>query len=206
MGWSCDSSSMDGVCYVLAIVVVAVLVYLGCSEMRRTSTYAAARRASKAGRAATNAPADDASAPPPRRTLSGIPVGGTDMDEAFAELDVDRSMTRTVDVSTYQVPQSVFMQEFVDGDKSSFRPPNKEAALRSANTRPAQHMKNGRDNGVKSRTVGLYGMAFAGRGPIERPVGSSSCIAFGDTDTRQHMVMQATDCAASESCPWQKQQ
>ena len=125
-------------------------------------------------------------------------------EKAFAEMDVDRSMTRIVLESAYNVPDSVFMQEFVDGDKSSFKPINKEQALKSANTRPAQHMANGRDNGVKSRTVGLYGMAFAGRGPIERPVTSSSCIAFGDTDTRQHQAKQAADCAATDSCPWQK--
>lgn len=202
MAWSCESS-MDGICWILALVVVAVLVYLGCSELRKTSSYAAARRATAApvasarsattdtpDAAAKSAP-DAAPNPPPRRSLTGI--SGTDINEAFAELDVDRSMTRVVPESTYQVPDSMFLQEFNGADQSSFRPINKEAALKSANTRPAQQMANGRDNGVKSRTVGLYGMAFAGRGPIERPAGSSSCIAFGDTDTRQHHAMHAID-------------
>ena len=158
--------------------------------MRKTSSYAAARRATSA-RAATNDKTATATAPP-RRELSGL-TSGADINDAFADLDVDRSMTRVVPPSAYQVPESVFMQEFVDGDKTSFKPINKEAALKSANTRPAQQMVNGRDNGVKSRTVGLYGMAFAGRGPIERPTGSSSCIAFGDTDTRQRHAMHEDD-------------
>ena len=32
MSWC---STTDGICYVLALVVVAVLVYLGCSELRK---------------------------------------------------------------------------------------------------------------------------------------------------------------------------
>lgn len=187
---------MESVYWILALVVVAVLVYLGYSEMHKAPAAPAKPPSAKAARAATNQSKDDT---PPRRTLSGI-----DMNDAFAEVDVDRSMTRVVPASAYAVPDSMFLQEFVDADKSSFRPVNKEQALKSANTRPSQHMKNGRDTGAKSRTVGLYGMAFAGRGPIDRPTNGASCISFNDTDTRQHHANEATDCLATESCPWQK--
>lgn len=182
---------MDSVCWIMALVVIAVLVYLGCSELRKTSSYTAARRGVSARSASNTTSADPAAAdalPPPRRTLMGI-TSGTDINDAFAEIDVDPSLTRVVPESTYNVPDTVWLQDFVDGDKTSFKPINKEQALKSANTRPAQQMANGRDNGPKSRTVGLYGMAFAGRGPVERPPATSSCIAFNDTDTRQLKVM-----------------
>ena len=203
MGWSCDSS-MDSVCWVLAIVVVAVLIYLGCSELRKTSpSYASARRAVSAR---ASAKADDAAdgpahgaKPEARRELKGMSV-----HDAFEpQVGVDPSMTRVVPKDAYAVPESVFLQDFVDGDATTFRPINKEEALKSANTRPAQHMQNGRDQGTKSRTVGLSPMEFA-RKTIPRPQTSSSCVAFNDTDTRQTMVNESTNCFATESCPWDK--
>lgn len=177
----CDSS-MDGVCWVLAAVVVAVLVYLGCCEMRKTS-YVAARRAT--ARAAANKEAPK----------SGVPI----TTDVFQEFDVDRSMTRVVAQDTYNVSSSMFLQEFKDGDSGAFRPINKEEALKSANTRPSQHMENGRDSGTKSRTVGLAPMEFA-RKTIHRTP-TTGCVSFNDTDTRQTLMSGMPECG-EDGCPY----
>ena len=204
MAWC--NTTVDGVCWVLAVVVVAVLIFLGCSELRKTSAHVAARRAASA-RIASRADAkggskaDDAVATHPTHPTARTKTSSVHLDDAFMEFEVDPSLTRVVPENAYAVPDHVFMQEFVDGDKTAFRPIDKETALKSANTRPSQHMQNGRDHGAKARTVGLYGMAFAGRGPIERPVGSSSCIAFHDTDTRQHHALKA-DAECGDNCPY----
>lgn len=208
MGWS--DSSMDGVCWILAIVVIGVLIYLGCCELRKSPPPAVPPRRGTTGttsaRAAVHKKDDDeehgnhnsGKLPEPRRELKGVPLA-----DAFQEFDIDRSLTRTVPEDAYQVPDSVFMQEFVDGDKSTFRPVNKEAALKSANTRPSQHMKNGRaDAAPPSRVIGLSPMEFA-RKTVQRPVSAASCVSFNDTDSRQVMVNESTNCFETESCPWQ---
>ena len=203
MSWC---STTDGICYVLALVVVAVLVYLGCSELRKAPPPppAAARRATTTTTVAARA-AKAADPPPPRRELKGSsPLAP--IDEVFAPLDVDRSMTRVVGEDTYKVPDSVWVQEFIDGDKSTFRPVDKEAALKSANTRPAQHMKNGRADGAPpSRVIGLSPMEFARKTVHRSASTSASCVSFLDTDAR-HMSTDdnETDCLATGTCPWQQ--
>ena len=203
MGNSCYSS-MDTMCGVLVVVVVVVLIYLGCSEIGKAPSSATAARRATTARATVPSQAsksDDhgsSKLPDPRRKLEGIPLA-----DAFQQFDVDQSLHRIVPDNAYAVPDDVYLQDFIDGDKSTFRPVDKEAALKSANTRPAQHMKNGRDNGTKARTVGLSPNEFVRR-TLQRPVSSSTCVAFNDTDTRHVLVNEATNCFESESCPWQQ--
>lgn len=221
MPWTCDSkSAVDGICWVLALVVIAVLVYLGCCELRRprggldAPPPTSARRARNvtggevvAARAATNAKVEDAAQHAPAASHKAA-AAGSDVRDAFQEFDVDSGLARIApEQAPSNVPDELFLQEFLEDDNAAaaFRPINKEQALLSANTRPAQHMQNGRDNGPKSRTVGVYEMAFAGRGAIERPVSSDgpACIPFNDTDTRQLMTNQTTPlCDADGSCQW----
>lgn len=185
----------------LLVAAVAALVYLIVEEFTKKAPLKAELKgeptSAKAARAATHEGSSHLS--PPRKEREGIPVA---LSDAFQEFDVDRSNTRIVNQEASNVPDSMFLQEFVDGDKSTFRPINKEEALRSANTRPSQQMQSSRE-GTKARTVGLYPLAFAGRKAIERPL-STACVGFNDTDTRALLASESTACLATESCPWQK--
>ena len=198
MGWSCDMSA-DGVCWMLAIVVVAVLLYLACSELRKPppaapSAPAAARRAVSA-RAAKHEE-EKADVAPARKTLLGANV-----EDAFHPVEVDGAMARVVPEGAYAVPDDVFLSEFHDADASTFRPVNKEAALRSANTRPAQQMQSGRSDGAPpSRVVGLAPMEFARR-TIHRPrAGAGGCASFNGSDAQ--LVGEPPACG-EEGCPWE---
>ena len=211
MGWSCDSN-MDGVCWVLALVVVAVLIYLGCCELRKPPPPAApassggeiaARRATTT----TAAPQESAAEPKKAAAQHEMPTsahGGVPLQEAFQEIDVDRSMERIgAPADSYLVPDSVFMNEFNDAEKTPFKPINKEQALRSANIRPKIQNSRGDAAPGRARRVGLSPMEFA-RKTIHRTPSTAACVAFNDTDSRHVEINEATDCFASESCPWQK--
>ena len=209
MGISCDMNA-DGVCWMLAVVVVGVLLYLACSELRKPAAHAssppppsssaqpstAARRAVSA-RAAKRGEEEDgyADVAPARRSLLGA-----NLEDAFDQVDVDRSMERVVPEGAYAVPDDVFLSEFHDADASTFRPVNKEAALKSANTRPSQQMQSGRSDGAPpSRVVGLAPMEFARR-TIQRPKGGGAgCASFNGSDA-QH-IGQPPACG-EEGCPW----
>ena len=200
----CDGSRLDTVCWAIALVVIVILSVLACQEMGKMNSSRAARRVTntKSARATEHDAAphdlkkvhamahghDDAShddMPPARRVLQG-----TDIHDAFAEFEVDRTMTRIDDAnSKYDVSDDMFLQDFHDEDKTSFRAISKEDALKSANLRPAQQMANGRsDSAPPARTIGLRPNEFA-RKTIDRTVNSTSCIAFNDTDTRHGQVL-----------------
>ena len=202
----CDVSA-DGVCWMLAVVVVGVLLYLACCELRKptaplppppSSQPTAARRAVSA-RAAKREEEDSGAAhdaAPARRSLLGANV-----EDAFEKVDVDASMVRVVPEGAYAVPDDVFLSEFHDADASTFRPVNKEAAMKSANTRPSQQMQSGRSDGAPpSRVVGLAPMEFARR-TIQRPRGEAgACASFNGSDA-QHNVGQPPVCG-EDGCPW----
>ena len=200
----------ETLCMAVAIVVILVLVYLGCSEFSRMRASTSARRSTRSAKNVVvvdpkekkkhDAKHDAAhDLPEPRKVLKG-----TQIHDAFAEMEVDRSMARLVQQDTSDVGTEFFLQEFHDEDANSFRPVNKEAAMKAANVRPGQQMQNGRSDGAPpARMIGLSPMEFA-RKTIQRPVAGSSCMSFNDTDARHMLINDHTDCFATESCPWQK--
>lgn len=182
---------MDTLCWTVAIVVILVLAYFGCTEMSRTPHSASARRAQPAPvKSAKNVVNDSSDAP--REPLTQLDThhfkNPANLDKAFRKVDVDPSMERVVNTDSSNIGSEFFMQLFHDDDSTSFRPINREQARASANIRPAQQMQNGRaDGGPPARQIGLSPMEFA-RKTIQRPVANSGCIAFNDTDHRSTLV------------------
>lgn len=204
-------TGMDTICWAIAVVVILVLVYLGCTEVKRMHSYSssssapactAKRAAPRSARAAAaeSPPASPLSPPlsPPTHTDSR----GAMLDDAFAQVPVDPTMTRVVNKDASDISNDFFLQEFHDDDSSSFRPIDKEKAMKSANVRPAQQMKNGRADGAPpARMVGLSPMEFA-RKTIQRPVTGGGCMSFNDTDARHVLVDNTTNCFSTGNCPW----
>ena len=191
-----NMSLVTGAVLAVMLVAIAVVVYF---EMQRASP-------AKAKKAA--APKPDAPKPAPHvaapvaAPAAPVTHKGGELHDAFAEVDVDHSLTRVAPAQGSSVDDSYWLNEFHDAEDTAFRPIDKEQAKASANTRPAQQMQNGRDDHkAKARTVGLSPMQFA-RKDIERPVDSDSCISFNDTDTRHVLIDKKTDCFATDSCPW----
>lgn len=194
--------NLDGICWVVAIVIVVVLVCLGCSEYGKINKNMSARRTlpSKSARNMVVSQNDS-----PSESLTERITKGVSVDNAFAGMEVDDSLARIVKTDLAgDIGTESFLQEFHDDESTSFRPINKEQAMRNANVRPAQQMKNGRADGMPpARTIGLSPMAFA-RKDIQRPVGGSGCMSFNDTDARHVLINEATNCFETGTCPWDK--
>lgn len=176
--------AMNTMTWTIAVVLLAVLAYLGYAEMSRRGG-APGGGNSVAARRASNS----------RAPTGGEPLAGLDLhhyknpanvDKAFSsKVEVDPSMQRIVGQDSSNIDTDEwFMQHFHNADDSAFRPVNREQARESANVRPAQMAQNGRADGhPPARFVGVNTMMHA-RPTIQRPAGDASCIAFNDTDHR----------------------
>lgn len=182
--------AMNTMTWTIAVVLLAVLAYLGYAEMSRRGG-GASGGGSVAARRASNS----------RAPTGGEPLAGLDLhhyknpasvDKAFRKVEVDPSMQRIVGQDSSNIDTDEwFMQHFHNADDSAFRPVNREQARESANVRPAQMAQNGRADGhPPARFVGVNTMMHA-RPMIQRPAGDASCIAFNDTDHRSSQAAQA---------------
>ena len=187
---------MDQTCWVIAVLVLVVMAVFAFIQMRRPPAAASSRSARKTVTTSSH----DASSPAAAKK-------GAMLQDAFGtEIQIQNAMERVVDASSYQVDESLFMKEFIGADETTFRPIDKEQAMKSANARPAQHMQSGRpDTAPPSRTIGLDPMAFA-RTPIPRPAHeSAACIPFNDNDHRIATKKATPECEsdAQSHCPWE---
>lgn len=174
---------MIGVIAIMA--VVGILVVLGVRHFLPTkttpkSTSKSARRAAAPPSSPVHDVHDEEAAASPKAARAP-----TEINHAFSEFDVDHSMVRTVSVHESQLPDSYFLTDFVDENATTFRPINKEDAMRSATVRPAQQMKNGRaDELPPARVIGLNTMMHARKMIPARLDMSSGCILFNESDSR----------------------
>lgn len=208
--------------WIVAAIVVIALVYLGCSTLnskpsssRPSTTYSAPTKPTScvAAKRSSTLAGDN--------TVLQSGEQPQDVEVAFNELQ-NYTMTRVNGgadarpgaggacgahdeaLDKVSVKSEMFMNLNVDEahQREQFKPVSKDKAKRGAVTRANQTMVSSRDDGAKMRTVGMDVLAFA-RPMRHTPLPLGKCaFPWGDSDTRQFLYNRATNCMASQNCPW----
>jgi hypothetical protein len=195
---------MDSVCWIVAIVVIIILVYMGCTELRKSSAISARKTQNDTKQKPRKSALRTSRGQNEYTTNDSLHIQkGVMIDESFQEVQVDRSLDPVVEtMGGSQISENYFMSEFYDASETAFKPINKEEALRKATVRPG----NGESDRAAqidppARMIGLSPMNFA-RSKLPNRHGSSHCVSFNDTDHRQVSINAETNCFDSYNCPW----
>lgn len=205
-------SSLEYSCWIISIILIVVLVFLGCSEVKKINGNVSSKLSKNEKPRSRSA---KRSVYKPHAISCQNTIGPMDkIDEAFKSEGVTKdSMTPLVgfpeswkskEQKKVTEPDSVlddFFQNTEDDD--GFVAPELEKARRAANTLATAGMQMERDDGPKSRTIGQKGLGEMLREAPKLPIGAK-CVSFNDTDARQMIYNKATSCMLdpSKKCPW----
>lgn len=192
--------------WIVGIVVVVALVYLGCNELGRSDGASSALPAARAG--------GDAGVCG-RRTVSAsksAPQNSEDAFDASFAVETKRHMAK-VDGSQPDRAASVqsgssdsvssqwedsWSIDATNAQAAQFRPVNKEGARRGANTSGLEGIQMQRD---ACRPKGMVDVVGALRPQVNVPLNVCG-VTWGDSDCRQVIVAKKTDCWNRGNCPW----
>jgi len=207
-------STFEYSCWVTSFVLIAVIVYLGCAEMRKDShppvRGVASARVAKVdkrqsarsarreyyGRGEELPRIDDDS-------IWGSQNGKKEEDTGMQTLGFPASWESKAEHDS-KPRNSKLDSDFASqtDDKHEAMPTvSKESAMAGANSSPSDHSESERSSGGHARTVGLKGLGETLRPPPAFKTGSK-CISFMDSDARQMEHNRNTDCLKKENCPW----
>lgn len=204
----CGKETGTILAWMLGLVAVAVLIYMGCSCM--SSSYTSSSDGGKSARAVGRAKGNNSN-----MDEKGNIVHAADMnhpheppEEGMAKVN-SASHPDHEDTFSDGMPKQAskshpdFMNTTHDKSQSdSFKPVDKNGAKRGANTRANATMLSSRADGPNSRTVGMNVLLFDQcRGSNKVPIGSCN-VSFLDSDSRQMIYAAETNCFAKENCPW----
>lgn len=212
--------------WILGMLVVGVLIFFGCQCLHSSSSgsYGRSARVSKAvGNMSgsqhivhnTNAPSEIAVVAVGEEDTTTTTTTTKHSEEAMVAVasggghfnQPPPAMSSGLPSSSSSSDDPNFMNVGEDGEQAQyFKPVDKKGVVRGATTRANSFMlssTNGDNSSPPARTVGMNVLLFDQcRSKQKVPIGVCN-VSFLDSDSRQVLYNQETNCWKSGSCPWE---